>query len=80
MYYKWTPLGAISAPLVLIPCRTVLHRSYIPLVMLPMTLEDAFQILDLSERVSPDEIKNAYRIMVVVPFFLLDTFSWRYRL
>ena len=83
VYYKWTPLGTISTPLVLISYHTVLDGPYIPLVMLPMTLEDAFQILDLSERVTPDEIKNAYRIMVVVPlrpYFLQDTFSWRCRL
>jgi len=34
--------------------------------MLPMATDDAYRVLDICEGVTPDEIKNAYRIMVVV--------------
>jgi len=35
-----------------------------------MSPEDAFQVLNLSGKVTPDEIMHAYRIMVTV--FLID--------
>lgn len=42
-----------------------------------MSSNDAYRILEISEGASPDEIKNAYRIMVVIyqhPWFPEDVF------
>jgi len=48
-----------------------------------MSPADALELLDLTEGVTPDEIKEAYRIMVVGPFnpgYTLATCSPRFRL
>jgi DnaJ-domain-containing protein 1 len=46
-------------------------------MLTPMSSNDAYRILEISEGASPDEIKNAYRIMVVIhqrPWLLEDVF------
>ena len=43
-----------------------LNSLNVPPAMLLMSPEDAFQILNLFGKVTPDEIKHAYRIMVNV--------------
>jgi hypothetical protein len=66
--YKWAPRG-ITSTLIFSLLRVYgLNSLNVSPAMPLMSPEDAFQVLNLSGKVTPDEIKHAYRIMVTVFF------------